>query len=422
MGNSESGLWQATNPEKQSYESVACANTPFDLVIIGGGFSGCSAALEAASMGASVCLLEAKTIGYGASGRNVGLVNNGLWLPPKEIADRIGSKHAAKLIRALSQSSNQVFKLIDRYEIKCEPVRSGTLNCAHSKDGLKNLQDRYFQGLELGSNLEMLSASETNIRTGTNVYHGSLYDSKAGTVQPLAYCKGLARAAKSMGAQIYENSPALAIQFSQGSWLIKAHCEIRAKAILLATNAYHSDIKTPFCPNYTPMYYSQWATEPLSQKHRKYILPNQEGCWDTAALMSSFRLDIQGRLIVGSVGNAKGWGAQVHNKWLKKKLKQLYPQLNSVNIEHTWSGAIALTQNRLPKIIEFGPKAYCVFGYSGRGIGPGTILGASSAKALLEGYIDILPLKPIKEYSESMLSTKANFYELGIVLSHMLKI
>ena len=117
-----------------------------ELLVVGAGFTGCSAALEAAQSGATVVVLEANTIGHGGSGRNVGLVNAGLWLPPDDITQKLGREKGHRLIDALSVAPDLVFQLIDQNDIDCEAARNGTLHLAHSSWGLKDLRNRFQQG------------------------------------------------------------------------------------------------------------------------------------------------------------------------------------------------------------------------------------------------------------------------------------
>ncbi len=137
-------LWHQTCTE-QFAGPVLSGDVTADLVVIGGGYTGCSAALHAAQMGASVCLLEAEEIGFGGSGRNVGLVNAGLWLPPADIRGHLGDGAGTRLVNLLADAPRLVFDLIARHGIACEAVQNGTLHCAHSPGGFKDLQVRRAQ-------------------------------------------------------------------------------------------------------------------------------------------------------------------------------------------------------------------------------------------------------------------------------------
>lgn len=397
------------------------ADASVDLAIVGGGFTGNAAALEAARRGASVCLLEAETLGHGGSGRNVGLVNAGLWLPPETVIAQMGEGPGRELVATLAEAPARVFDLIAREGIDCEAVRQGTLHLAHAAAGLRDLQKRHRQGLRFGAPLQLLDAAETARRTGSSRFHGALFDPRAGTVQPLSYCRGLARAAGAAGARLHDRSPVTRITRGADGWEIAANGRrLRARALLVATNAYHLGIATPFQPRFVAVSYCQFATAPLPAAQRARILAGGEGCWDTALVMSSFRMDAAGRLIVGGMGNSDGPGAVIHAGWARRKLRQLFPDLAGQPFEHGWCGRIAMTSDHVPKIVAFGPQALACFGYSGRGIGPGTVFGTQAAIALLENRTDGLPVAPVAAHHESLTGLRGAWYEFGATLTHAL--
>lgn len=413
-------LWRASSRETAETPPLD-RDASVDLVVVGGGFTGTSAALHAARAGASVCLLEAEIIGYGGSGRNVGLVNAGLWLPPDTVIAQMGEKAGRQLIDILADAPRRVFEIIDSEDIDCEATRNGTLHLAHSTSGVKDLDERHRQGIRFGTPLSILDAAETAKRTGTQAYHGALFDPRAGTIQPFAYCRGLARAAQAYGAGVHSHSAVSSIERKGNTWMIQSNGHIvKARALLLATNAYQVGVGLPFAPQYTPVTYCQFATEPMPDVARNAILNGGEGCWDTALVMSSFRIDEAGRMIVGGVGNTDGPGGAIHRKWARRRLRSLFPSIGELKFEFMWRGRIAMTQDHIPKIVGFGPNAYACFGYSGRGIGPGTVFGAQAAAALLEGSADPLPIEPIVRYAERFSKAKAIYYELGATATHLL--
>lgn len=413
-------LWRASAREAID-SSPLDRDLTVDLVVVGGGFTGTAAALEAAGRGAAVCLLEADVIGHGGSGRNVGLVNAGLWLPPDTVIAQMGEAAGRRLIDVLADAPRRVFSLIERDEIDCEATRKGTLHLAHSPSGLKDLEERCRQGNRYGAPLTLIDAAETAQRTGTPVYHGALFDPRAGTIQPFAYCRGLARSARTKGALVHDRSPVTALKRQADIWVVEANGhQVRARALLMATNAYQLGIETPFKAEFTAMSYCQFATAPMPDAMRRKILAGGEGCWDTALVMSSFRVDQAGRMIVGGVGNTDGLGSAVHHAWARRKLKRLFPEIGGLAFEHAWRGQIAMTADHIPKIVEFGPNAYACFGYSGRGIGPGTVFGTQAAIALLDGNPEGLPIAPISHYSERFTATKAAYYEFGATMAHAL--
>ena len=415
----QKNLWQNSANENISFKPLK-ALLVSDLIIIGGGYTGCSAALFAAKKGLSVALIDQK-IGYGGSGRNVGLVNAGLWLHPKKVEKILGVEAGVKLNNALASAHDLVFSLINENEINCSANRSGTLHCAHSQKGLADIELRFKQLSERGAELELLDRNETQQRTGSSSFFGSLLNKKAGTINPLDYCQGLARAAHSQGASIYESTLATKIQSSNNHWMIEtSKGSIKAKMLLIATNAYQQPITGIKSSEYTSVQYFQVATDPLPEKISKMILPNGEGCWDTASVMSSFRLDKSNRFIIGGVGNLDHIASKIHTKWATRKMESLFPMLKNIPIKYSWHGRIAMTNSHIPKIVKLGNNAYSIYGYSGRGIGPGTYFGKAVAECLLNNNEDYLPVSPVNDNQELFRSIKSKAFELGATARHLL--
>ena len=414
----EGSLWRATAQEHVETSPLAGDETA-DLVVIGGGYTGCSAALHAALKGMSVRLLEAETIGHGGSGRNVGLVNAGLWTPPEGIAEILGEEAGARLSTVLASAPDLVFSLIDRHAIECESIRSGTLHCAHSPAGLNDLRERYRQLSAQGAPVKLLSAQETAQRTGSDQFHGALHDARAGTIQPLAYCRGLARAAQTAGAHLHEQSRVASVSSDGNSWRVETkQGVVTAKHLLLATNAYFDGLKGIAPPQSIPLCFFQMATAPLGHNVRHKILQGGEGGWDTAAVMSSFRKDRAGRVIIGAMGSLDAFGGVLHRGWARRKLRALFPEAGDQPFEHAWFGKIAMTGDHLPKILRIGPNGYAVFGYSGRGIGPGTVFGRAVAEAFTGAGEDAFPVEARDAHTERFTGLKRRFYALGATLAH----
>ncbi|PYG29578.1 NAD(P)/FAD-dependent oxidoreductase [Pelagimonas varians] len=414
-------LWFNTCQESEDTKPLT-ENAKADLVIIGGGYTGLSAALEAAQGGASVRVLEAESIGFGGSGRNVGLSNAGLWLPPDEINATIGLAAGERLSRILAQAPDKVFDLIARHEIACEPVRNGTLHCAHAPTGLSDLQNRFRQQTARGAPVQLLSREEAIARTGSDQVHGALFDPRAGTIQPLAYAVGLARAAQTFGAILHSKTPALDVKKAGALWTVQTpRGTVTAKKMIIAMNGYAIPIQGLKTPKVIPVHYFQSATAPLSVEQAAQILPGKEGCWDTAMVMSSWRMDQDGRLIIGGMGQLGHIGQSAHLGWLKRKLTKMYPLLAEVTLQETWFGRIAMTEEYLPKTLLLDNSALINFGYSGRGIGPGTVFGTAMAQALLGGDLSVMPRAPIAQHNIAFAGVRQAYYEAGATLTHLVK-
>lgn len=411
-------LWQNTDDQKIQTKPLT-GDIKTDVVIIGAGFTGNSAALHLAEAGIEVCVIDSKYVGYGGSGRNTGLVNPGLWTPPDDIERMFGHEKGQKLNEALANGPELVFNLIDKHNIQCDAVRNGTMHLAHNAGaGKRDLLNRYNQQKARGAPVQLMSVEEAKQRTGANQLHGALLDTRAGTIHPLKYVRGLARSAIKAGAKLYQETAAEETkQLANGTWKVTTpNGSIIAKYLIVATHAYEARKDQPKL--YTPFFCFSCATPPLSDEINKEILPNKEGCWDTAQVMSWFRKDSNGRVMVGSVGKLDDWGKNIHINWVHRKMKQWFPQLSDVPFEHAWFGRIVITSDHLPKVVDLGTNAVMIYGYNGRGIASGSVFGKAAADWIISDNYDAFPLATTEQKSESYTRFKSNYYVLGSRLLH----
>ena len=386
------GLWAETAPPAPEAAPLQ-GDTSADIAVVGAGYTGLSAALHAAEAGARVAVLEAHEIGAGGSGRNVGLVNAGSWLMPDEF-DRRLARHGAEaaLSRRLADCPAAVWALIETHAIDCEARPAGTLHCAEDDTGVAALTERARQWRARGAPVERLDAEATRARTGTDVFRAALFDPRAGTIQPLAYARGLARAAIGAGAAIHPGSPVRAARRDGADWMLTTPGgTLRAPRVIWAGNAYGQGPAAEPARALATFPYFSFATDPLPEDLRATILPGAAGAWDTATILTSFRLDAAGRFIIGSVGQLGSLDLATHRAWAERRMTRLYPQLAGQRLTQGWWGRIGKTVDALPRLWQPGPGAFGLLGYNGRGIGPGTVLGRCLAEAAL-GRADLPPL------------------------------
>ncbi|MFC7399475.1 NAD(P)/FAD-dependent oxidoreductase [Chelatococcus sp. GCM10030263] len=414
------GLWEETAPQAPP-TTRAQGTLEADVVVVGAGFTGLSAALHLADGGARVVVLEATEIGFGGSGRNVGLVNAGMWVMPDDLPAALGPDYGERLLTLLGDAPRLVFSLIDKHGIACDSVQRGTLHCAVGEEGLKEIEQRAAQWQARGAPVELLDAAEAAQKTGSTAYRGALLDRRAGTIQPLAYVRGLAAAAIDAGAVLFTGSPVTGAERSgERCRLSTPAATISADWVIVATNAYTGTPWPEIRTELVHLPYFNMATEPLGDNLQRTILPERQGAWDTREVLSSFRFDRDGRLVFGSVGALRGTGTAVHEAWAKRALAKLFPQLGPVRFVARWYGKIGMTADNLPKFHRLAPNVISFSGYNGRGIAPGTAFGRVLAEHIGGRLAEKdLPL-PVTAPTEAPLRRlKEAFYEVGAQAAHL---
>lgn len=422
-----------TDPNSQTLWELTAAAPPdtgplvgdakADVVVIGGGYTGLCSALHLAEGGARVSLLEASEIGSGGSGRNVGLVNAGMWVMPDTLADTLGSSFGERLIELLGRAPQKVFELIEKHGIECELERAGTLHCAVGRKGLQEIEMRAEQWQKRGALVEVLNVEETHRKLGGGNYTGALLDKRAGTIQPLAYVRGLARIALAAGAEIFTQSEALTASDTGSRWRIgTAKGTVNAEWVIVATDAYGKGPWSEVRQEQIHLPYFNFATPPLSESLKTTILPERQGAWDSREVLSSFRFDRSGRLVFGSVGALERFGAPVHRAWAVRSLRRLFPQLGDVEFDAGWFGMIGMTSDNLPRFHKLDRNVLAFNGYNGRGIAPGTVFGSVLASYVLGQVSEKnlpLPSEPLEE--RRFRAAREALYRAGSQLVHLIE-
>ncbi len=413
------GLWETTAPPAPP-TSPLNGRIRADVAVVGCGYTGLSAALRLAESGAKVVALEAVEIGFGGAGRNVGLVNAGMWVMPREFPKALGADYGERALTLLGDAPALVWETIEKHAINCDPMPNGTLQCAVGAEGLAEIEERARQWGERGAPIRALSAAETAKRIGSDAYPGALLDLRAGTIQPLAYARGLARAAIAAGAAINTRSAVRAAERTSGAWRLTTDGgTVEADWVAVATDAYGGAPWPQGRREQVHLPYFNFATRPLSAELQASILPGREGCWDTKTILSSFRFDRAGRLVFGSVGALRGTGFAIHRAWAKRALRKIFPNIGRIEFESQWYGKIGMTDNALPRFHRLAENVVTFCGYNGRGIGPGTTFGRVLADHILGRVSERdLPL-PVTAPDAPLLPTlREAYYEAGAQVAH----
>ncbi|MEM9604509.1 MAG: FAD-binding oxidoreductase [Pseudomonadota bacterium] len=414
-------LWDASS-EERDFSAPFAADGRVDVAIVGGGFTGLSAALHAQEAGLTTRVLEAKHIGYGGSGRNVGLVNAAAWLAPQDVRARLGEAYGTRYVERLGEAPAYVFSLIEQHQMRCEATQNGTIHAAHSAAGFEDLRARKAEWDRLGAPVDLLDRDEVASLIGSHAFHGGLVDRRAGTINPMGYCRGLARAARAAGATINTGVRVTGLEPSGSEWnVITDQGALTARFVVLGTNAYTDALWPGLQHSFTPIHYFQLATEPLGERGAA-ILPQRQGLWDTGKIMFSLRRDAADRILIGSMGTVVGSrDTGLSRRWATRQLARLFPDLGPVDFEEAWHGRIAMTTDHLPHIHELAPGLFTPIGYNGRGITTGTIFGKAMADVLTGTPRDALPL-PFSDLKRvPTAAVMSRFYQLGFTANQVVK-
>lgn len=414
-------LWDTSAIEKD-YHAALDGDKTVDVAIVGGGFTGLSTALHCAEMGLSAHVLEAKQVGYGGSGRNCGLVNAALWLPPQEVRELLGPTYGPRFLKQFGEGPEYVFSLIEKHQMRCEATRTGTIHGAHSPSGFRGLQERHAEWQRMGEPVDLLSREEVSDMTGTDAFHGGLLDHRAGTINPMSYCRGLARAALGAGAKISTGVRVTKLHRDGELWKVETdQGTLTAKAVVLGTNAYTDDLWPDLKRAFTTINYFQLATKPLGPE-AAHILPGKQGVWDTGQIMFNVRRDAYDRLLIGSMGKVVGGVEKgLSHRWAKKQIARIFPSLGPVEFDEAWDGQIAMTPDHLPRIYELEQNLFTPIGYNGRGIATGTLFGQCMSQLLTGMDRADLPM-PIAEFSKAPIGPiKSRLYQAAFTTKQFLK-
>jgi glycine/D-amino acid oxidase-like deaminating enzyme len=368
-------LWTATArpaPDTPALEGEARA----DVVVVGGGFTGLSAALHLAEAGTRVALLEAEEPGWGGSGRNGGQVIPGYKYDPPELAAMYGPELAERMTELAWNAPDLVFALIERHGIDCQPLRAGWLQLAHAETTRAMVERRaaYWQGRGVAT--KFLDRQATAAILGVEKYFGACLDPRGGCLNPLGYARGLADAAQRAGALIHGRSPARAIERSGGAWRVTAPGgSVIADRVVLCTNAYTDALWPGLQRTVIPLHSLQVATKPLSENLRRTILPGGQVASDTQRILFYYRLDPEGRLVMGGRGTFADENDPGYYRYIENALRRLFPRIGEPQWEFRWAGKVALTVDVMPHLHAPAPGVWAALGYNGRGVAMATRMG-----------------------------------------------
>ncbi|MQT11346.1 NAD(P)/FAD-dependent oxidoreductase [Segnochrobactrum spirostomi] len=378
-----------------------------DVCIVGGGFTGLSAALHLAERGRKVVLLEAKRLGWGATGRNGGQLHTGQRRPQDWIEARFGREEAHRLWSLAEDAKALVFDLAARHDIACD-LTPGLIHALHreseiadEKASLEHMRAEY--GYD---KLDFLSREELRAAIGTDFYAAGSRDRGAAHLHPLSFALGLAAAAERAGAQLYEGSPVKAVRQGRRFSVETTTGTIEADDVLLAGNGYLAGIEPTVEARVLPIKNYVLATAPL--KNAAEIIPGNECIADSRFVVRYWRLTADGRMLFGG-GETYGNREPADLKgFVRRYMLELYPGLADTPIDYAWGGTLAVTRERMPMVRRVRPGLYAATGYSGQGVAIAPFAGKLVADAIAgeTDGLDIFSRIPVPPFPGGTLLRK----------------
>jgi gamma-glutamylputrescine oxidase len=369
--------YAAVTPLLTPFPALA-GDTRADVAIVGGGYTGLSAALHLAERGQDVVLIDAHRVGWGASGRNGGQLGSGQRQTQDVLERMVGRDHARVLWDLAEDSKAIVRDLVARHGIDCALTPgiayAGTTPAAarHYAAYAEHLARDY--GYAQATALTRADMADFLHAPG---YHGGLLDMGAAHLNPLAYALGLARAARDAGVRIHEMTEATRVEAGA---VMTARGRIRADHVILACNGYLGGLHGHVAARVMPINNFIVATEPLGTRMDE-VLSRPVAVADSNFVVNYFRRDGD-RLIFGG-GETYGWRFPRDIAGLvRRPLERVFPQLRGVGITHAWGGTLAITMARMPLFARLPGGLLSASGYSGHGVGTATLAGRMLADAV----------------------------------------
>jgi glycine/D-amino acid oxidase-like deaminating enzyme len=354
-----------------------------DIAVVGGGLTGLSTALHAAEAGAKVVLLEAVDPGFGASGRNGGQVNPGLKPDPDTVERDFGLDLGGRMNALAGAAPSLVFDLIQRHSIECDARRNGTLRAAVHPKHAAAIRTTVEQLARRGAPVQYLERGAIASMTGTDRYIGAMFDRRGGDLNPLAFARGLSRAAIGAGASIHGNSRVSSMRQEGSGWRLEtAGGTVLAAHVVLATNGYTDRLWPRLRRTIVPLFGAIAASEPLEEPVSRAIMPSRAVLYESGAITVYYRIDLGQRLLIGGRGPMREIDSSGAIPHLISYVHELWPTLGPVRWSHAWGGRLAMTRDHYPHIHEPARGVLVCLGYNGRGVAMATALGQQLARRI----------------------------------------
>lgn len=379
--NSERTWYQSSIPPQQIRLALQ-GEKHADVCIVGGGFTGLSAALELAKAGRTVVLLEAQYLGWGCSGRNGGQINPGLAADQAALEKQVGAADARALWELSLAGVALLRSRVAEYAIDCD-LKQGILLVANKPQHV--LQLRAWQ-----ASLETLGYGQLAFHDRASLqgllkadYHAGVMDMGGGDLHPLKYVLGLAAAAEQHGAQLFEQSAVLDYQQDQTGVLVRtAQGQVRAGYLLLAGNAYIGKLLAWQQQRFIPIGSYVGATAPLGDLAEQ-LIPSRAAVCDMNTLIDYYRLSADDRLLFGGRASARDARPDALRSTMRQRMTRVFPALAHTDFDCLWGGQVAMTVNKAPHFGRIGQRVLFTQGYSGQGVALAGLAGKLMAETAM---------------------------------------
>ncbi len=362
-----------------------------DVAVIGSGITGLSAAMTLAKHGVIVVVLEAESIGWGASSRNGGMVLTGLKIPMQIAIKRYGRDLARRLFQCSLDSIDTVENICKEEKIDCGFARTGHLLTANKPRHYDLLaKEIEFMGVEFNHAVRLVPRHEQRTEIGSDLYYGALVDEVSAGLNPAQYVTGLVSAVEKAGATLHARARVVRLERREKRFLIETERgSLRAENVLVATNGYIDSVTPKLHRKIMPIGSFIIATEPLSDELAHELSPHNRMIFDFKHFLNYFRLSDDKRMIFG--GRAAFFPENKRTvrqsaDILRREMVKVYPQLRDAKVEYAWGGTLGFAFDLMTHVGEMD-GAYYALGYAGHGVAMGTYLGKTVAEAMLEGTI-----------------------------------
>ncbi|MDZ7853446.1 MAG: FAD-binding oxidoreductase [Halomonas sp.] len=392
-----------------------------DVCVVGGGITGCSAALHLAERGYSVVLLEAGEIGQGASGRSGGQILPGLGTDISTVEKALGRERARDIWEMSREAVRLTAELVERHAIPCD-LTWGYLHAAVKRRHVRELEafrERMAQDYDYPA-LTMLQGDALHEHVMSDAYPAALHDAEGGHLHPLNYTLGLARAARQAGVTIHARSAAVEIRHGEPASVITAAGRVTADFVVLGTNAYQAGLVPELSGRIMRAANYMIATEPLSAERAARVLPRNDALSDANFVLDYYRLSADRRLIYGGEVSYDGREPRGLEARMDAKIARIFPVLEGVRIDYRWGGDVAITLDRAPDFGRLGSNVYYAQGYSGHGMALSGLAGKLLAEAIAgqSERFDVFAAMPHRHFPggrrlrKPLLVLATNFYKL----------